>query len=306
MYMEIIKKTNELIRKLISEDDLEYMQDILIQLKIYHQITDILTYILLVTLIVFLLLFLISLIFGVSVFIVLLSTLPVMLFINYLVYKKQKRLDSIEEDLPDYLLQVASLLNAGMALESSFDEISKNMDGYLNDEIKRALIEIRMGKTFNDAFMDIADRCDSYNLNKAIQIIINTKESGGNLSEILIVMADDIKQTQLLKRNKKTSVMMSVMFLLVSAIIATPFSFATIQIYTIFLESVGKTNSLIDVIPIASNGYIIIHSLLVSILIAIVMESNYKKCIKWIVIILPSSMAVFYFSKMLIGTILGI
>ena len=254
----------------------------------------------------FLLLFLISLIFGVSVFIVLLSTLPVMLFINYLVYKKQKRLDSIEEDLPDYLLQVASLLNAGMALESSFDEISKNMDGYLNDEIKRALIEIRMGKTFNDAFMDIADRCDSYNLNKAIQIIINTKESGGNLSEILIVMADDIKQTQLLKRNKKTSVMMSVMFLLVSAIIATPFSFATIQIYTIFLESVGKTNSLIDVIPIASNGYIIIHSLLVSILIAIVMESNYKKCIKWIVIILPSSMAVFYFSKMLIGTILGI
>lgn len=304
--MEIIKKTNELIRKLISEDDLEYMQDILIQLKIYHQITDILTYILLVTLIVFLLLFLISLIFGVSVFIVLLSTLPVMLFINYLVYKKQKRLDSIEEDLPDYLLQVASLLNAGMALESSFDEISKNMDGYLNDEIKRALIEIRMGKTFNDAFMDIADRCDSYNLNKAIQIIINTKESGGNLSEILIVMADDIKQTQLLKRNKKTSVMMSVMFLLVSAIIATPFSFATIQIYTIFLESVGKTNSLIDVIPIASNGYIIIHSLLVSILIAIVMESNYKKCIKWIVIILPSSMAVFYFSKMLIGTILGI
>ncbi|MBR3214165.1 MAG: type II secretion system F family protein, partial [Methanosphaera sp.] len=257
--MEIIKKTNELIRKLISEDDLEYMQDILIQLKIYHQITDILTYILLVTLIVFLLLFLISLIFGVSVFIVLLSTLPVMLFINYLVYKKQKRLDSIEEDLPDYLLQVASLLNAGMALESSFDEISKNMDGYLNDEIKRALIEIRMGKTFNDAFMDIADRCDSYNLNKAIQIIINTKESGGNLSEILIVMADDIKQTQLLKRNKKTSVMMSVMFLLVSAIIATPFSFATIQIYTIFLESVGKTNSLIDVIPIASNGYIIIH-----------------------------------------------
>lgn len=304
--MEIIKKTNELIRKLISEDDLEYMQDILIQLKIYHQITDILTYILLVTLIVFLLLFLISLIFGVSVFIVLLSTLPVMLFINYLVYKKQKRLDSIEEDLPDYLLQVASLLNAGMALESSFDEISKNMDGYLNDEIKRALIEIRMGKTFNDAFMDIADRCDSYNLNKAIQIIINTKESGGNLSEILIVMADDIKQTQLLKRNKKTSVMMSVMFLLVSAIIATPFSFATIQIYTIFLESVGKTNSLIDVIPIASNGYIIIHSLLVSILIAIVMESNYKKCIKWIVIILPSSMAVFYVSKILIGTILGI
>lgn len=306
MYIEIIKKTSKIIKNHLSEDDLQYMQDMLIQLKIYHQITDILAYVLLFTLTLFISLFVISLIFGISLLITLLSLLPAIIFLNYLIYKKQKRSDSIEDDLPDYLLQVASLLNAGMALESSFDDVSKNMDGYLNDEIKRALIEIRMGKTFNEAFLDITDRCDSYNLNKAIQVIINTKESGGNLSEILGVMADDIKQTQLLKKNKKSSVMMSVMFLLISAIIATPFSFATIQIYTIFLESVGRTNSLVDVIPLTSIGYIIIHSILVSLLIAIVMESNYKKSIKWVVMILPSSLAVFYFSKILIGTILGI
>lgn len=306
MYIEIIKKTSKIIKNHLSEDDLQYMQDMLIQLKIYHQITDILAYVLLFTVTLFISLFVISLIFGISLLITLLSLLPAIIFLNYLIYKKQKRSDSIEDDLPDYLLQVASLLNAGMALESSFDDVSKNMDGYLNDEIKRALIEIRMGKTFNEAFLDITDRCDSYNLNKAIQVIINTKESGGNLSEILGVMADDIKQTQLLKKNKKSSVMMSVMFLLISAIIATPFSFATIQIYTIFLESVGRTNSLVDVIPLTSIGYIIIHSILVSLLIAIVMESNYKKSIKWVVMILPSSLAVFYFSKILIGTILGI
>lgn len=306
MYIEIIKKTSKIIKNHLSEDDLQYMQDMLIQLKIYHQITDILAYVLLFTVTLFISLFVISLIFGISLLITFLSLLPAIIFLNYLIYKKQKRSDSIEDDLPDYLLQVASLLNAGMALESSFDDVSKNMDGYLNDEIKRALIEIRMGKTFNEAFLDITDRCDSYNLNKAIQVIINTKESGGNLSEILGVMADDIKQTQLLKKNKKSSVMMSVMFLLISAIIATPFSFATIQIYTIFLESVGRTNSLVDVIPLTSIGYIIIHSILVSLLIAIVMESNYKKSIKWVVMILPSSLAVFYFSKILIGTILGI
>ena len=304
--MEIIDKTSKIIKEHISEDDLDYMQDMLIQLKIYHQITDILTYILLITVMLFLSLIVVWMIFGVSLLIMLFTLMPTFIFLNYLVYKRQKRADSIEDELADYLLQISSLLNAGMALESSFDEVSKNMDGYLDDEIKRALIEIKMGKTFNEAFMDITKRCDSYNLNKAIQIIVNTKESGGNLSEILEVMADDIRQTQLLKKNKKTSVMMSVMFLLVSAIIATPFSFATIQIYTVFLESVGRTNSLIDVIPIASNGYIIIHSLLVSILIAIVMESNYKKSIKWIVIILPSSMVVFYLSKLVIGMILGI
>ena len=163
-----------------------------------------------------------------------------------------------------------------------------------------------MGKSFNEAFHDITYRCDSYNLSKSIQIIINTRESGGNLSEILEVIADDIKQSQLLKKNKKTSVMMSVMFLLISSVIATPFSFATIGIYSSFLESVGRANELMDVIPIASIGYIIIHSILVCILIAIVMDSNYKKSLKWIVMILPASMMVYYISQMIIAMILGI
>ncbi|MDO5826043.1 MAG: type II secretion system F family protein [Methanosphaera sp.] len=306
MYKEIIKKTNKLIQKFISADDLDYMQDILIQLKIYYPIMDILSNLLLITIILFVLVAVLSLLFGLSLLVLFLSVLPTVIFLNFLIYKRQKRLDSIEDELPDYLLQISSLLNAGMALESSFDEVSKNTDGYLNDEIKRALLEIRMGKTFNEAFGDISKRCNLHNLDKAIQIIVNTKESGGNLSEILEMISEDIKETQLLKKNKKTSVMMSVMFLLISAIIATPFSFATIEIYSEFLESVGRTNSLIDVIPVASGGYIIIHSILVSLLIAIVMESNYKKSIKWIVIVLPSSIIVFYLSQMLIKTILGI
>jgi flagellar protein FlaJ len=306
MYEKLIDKTNKIIEMIIPEDDLDYLQDILIQLKIYYQIRDILSYILLISSLMCILLVIISLLSGLSIMIVGLSLLPLIIFSSYLLYKKQKRVDSIEDDLPDYLLQISSLLNAGMALESSFDEVSKNMDGYLNDEIKRALIEIRMGKTFNDSFNDVAKRSNSYNLNKTIQIIINAKESGGNLSEILELMADDIRQSQLLKKNKKSGVMMSVMFLIISAIIATPFSFATIGVYTTFLESVGRPNSLMDVIPIASNGYLIIHSILVSILIAIVADSNYKKSIKWVVIILPASLIVFYFSQLLIKGILGI
>ena len=306
MYEIIIKNTNQIIKKYISEENLDYMQDILIQLNIYINIIDLLTYVLLSTFILFIILFIMLLLFDLPVILLLFSLMPIVLFISYLVYKSQKRLDSIEEDLPDYLLQISSLLNAGMSLETSFDEVSKNMDGYLNDEIKRALIEIRMGKSFNEAFIDIAGRCNSYNLSKAIQIIINTKESGGNLSEILELLSSDIKETQLLKKNKKSSVMMSVMFLLISAVIATPFSFSTIGVYSKFLESVGRPNPLIDVIPIASIGYIIIHSILVSLLIAIVMDSNYKKSIKWIVIILPLSLGVFYISQMVITVILGI
>lgn len=306
MYEKILIKTNKIINKTISEEKLNYMQDILIQLKIYVQITDILSYLLIISLLLFLILLFMSLILDLSNLIILLSLSPIIIFLMYLLYKKEKRLDLIEADLPDYLLQISSLLNIGMAIESAFDEVSKNMDGYLNDEFKRALIEIKMGKSFNDAFNDITHRCDSYNLKKVIQLIINTKESGGSLSEVLEMTSQDIRESLMLKKNRRASVMMSVMFLLVSSVIATPFSFGTIQIYAEFLESVGRTNSLLDVIPVASLGYILIHSLLVSLLIAIVMESNYKKAIKWVIIIIPSSLGVFYISKLLIKMILGI
>lgn len=306
MYEKILIKTNKIINKTISEEKLNYMQDILIQLKIYVQITDILSYLLIISLLLFLILLFISLILDLSNLIILLSLSPIMIFLMYLLYKKEKRLDLIEADLPDYLLQISSLLNIGMAIESAFDEVSKNMDGYLNDEFKRALIEIKMGKSFNDAFNDITHRCDSYNLKKVIQLIINTKESGGSLSEVLEMTSQDIRESLMLKKNRRASVMMSVMFLLVSSVIATPFSFGTIQIYAEFLESVGRTNSLLDVIPVASLGYILIHSLLVSLLIAIVLESNYKKAIKWVIIIIPSSLGVFYISKLVIKMILGI
>ena len=46
MYETIIKNTNQIIKKYISEENLDYMQDMLIQLKIYLNIIDLLTYIL--------------------------------------------------------------------------------------------------------------------------------------------------------------------------------------------------------------------------------------------------------------------
>ncbi|MBE6487246.1 MAG: type II secretion system F family protein [Methanosphaera stadtmanae] len=307
-YLNIITTKSEIIiNKHIPEEYLDKMQDNLIQLGYYIKITDLITY---TTIMALILLFITTILFitinvnPLSVPIITLA--PYVVVILYIVYKMQKREDNINEELPEYILQLSALLNVGLAIESALNELSKTQDGYLNNEIKRSLIEMSLGKSFDESFTDLINRCQSNNVKQVFQIIINTKQTGGNLSEILEEIAMDLKDMQMLQKESRANIIMSIMFLLIAAIIATPFAFGTINIYTIFLSNVGRTNSLIDYIPMASLGYIIIHSIMVSFLIGDLLYSNSKKSVLLMFIVIPSSLGVYYISQIVIRTILAI
>ena len=307
-YLNIITTKSEIIiNKHIPEEYLDKMQDNLIQLGYYIKITDLITY---TTIMALILLFITTILFitinvnPLSVPIITLA--PYVVVILYIVYKMQKREDNINEELPEYILQLSALLNVGLAIESALNELSKTQDGYLNNEIKRSLIEMSLGKSFDESFTDLINRCQSNNVKQVFQIIINTKQTGGNLSEILEEIAMDLKDMQMLQKESRANIIMSIMFLLIAAIIATPFAFGTINIYTTFLSNVGRTNSLIDYIPMASLGYIIIHSIMVSFLIGDLLYSNSKKSVLLMFIVIPSSLGVYYISQIVIRTILAI
>ena len=197
------------------------------------------------------------------------------------------------------------IIKEGLGLESAFKELSQTINNALNDEIKRALLETSFGRPFDESLMEIANKNNSDNLKHTFQLIIHSWNSGGNLSEILEAIADDLSDTIMLKKQRKAGVMMSVMFLIISSVIATPFAFGMIQLYTQFISISGRTNPLSEVIPISSTGYIIIQAILVSILLGIVMYSDAKKGIKYMIIIVPASLAVYYFSQQILTGIMG-
>ena len=307
-YLNIITTKSEIIiNKYIPEEYLDRMQDNLIQLGYYIKITDLITY----TTITALILLFVTTILSITIkanpiSIPIITLAPYIIVILYIEYKMQKRQDIINEELPEYILQLSALLNVGLAIESALNELSKTQDGYLNNEIKRSLIEMSLGKSFNESFTDLINRCQSNDVKQVFQIIINTKQTGGNLSGILEEIAMDLKDMQMLQKESRANIIMSIMFLLIAAIIATPFAFGTINIYTIFLANVGRTNSLINYIPTASLGYIIIHSIMVSFLIGDLLYSNTKKSILLMFIIIPSSLGVYYISQIIIRGILAI
>ena len=74
-------------------------------------------------------------------------------------------------------------------------------------------------------------------------IRLDGRKSGSSISKVLSDVSDDLRDLMALKRERKSAVMMSVMFLLISAVIATPFAIGMVSVYSSFMQGYGMSSS---------------------------------------------------------------
>ena len=230
---------------------------------------------------------------------------PLAIVFGWLFFSMERRVDAIEQTTPDFLRQISSLLRAGIGIETALEDISKQGGGPLNDELKRAVIEIKIGSTFDDALLSMGERLKSQTLDRTFRMILEGKRVGGSLSDVIETVAEDLRAVLALKRERRANVMMSVMFLLIAAIVAAPFALGMIMIYSGFIGTLGKPNPLYDASYIAASGYIIIHSIIAGILIGIILYGSARKGIKFSLVLAPVAFGIFFaiktFGLMFIG-----
>jgi len=224
----------------------------------------------------------------------------------YLFFMMERRVDAIEQGTPDFLRQIASLLRAGVGLETALEDVSRHGDGPLTDELKRAVIEIKIGSTFDEAILAMGERLKSKNLDRTFRMILEGRRTGGSLSDVIETVAEDLRAVLALQRERKANVMMSVMFLIIAAIIAAPFALGMIMTYNSFISSLGKPNVLADVAVTAATGYIIIHSIIASLLIGIVLYGSARKGVKYALLLAPAAYGIFYVIQMFGPNLFGV
>ncbi len=230
---------------------------------------------------------------------------PFGIIFGWIFFLMERRVDAIEQTTPDFLRQIASLLRAGVGIETAMEDISKNGGGPLIDELKRAVIEIKVGSSFEEALISMGERLKSKNLDRTFRMILEGKRVGGSLSDVIETVAEDLRAILALKRERRANVMMSVMFLLIAAIIAAPFALGMIMMYSSFIGSLGKVNPLLDASFTAASGYIIIHSTIASILIGIILYGSAKKGVKFVIPLVLVSYGIFYVIKLVGPSLLG-
>ena len=298
---------SNIIDNIIPEKYAVMMQEMLIRSGMYVKASDIITLDLLFGIGLAVLGAVAFLLFNINPILGALAgfVIPTILIGVWIFFMMERRVDAIEQGTPDFLRQIASLLRAGVGLETALEDDSKHGEGPLSDELKRAVIEIKIGSTFDDAILAMGERLKSKNLDRTFRMILEGRKTGGSLSDVVETVAEDLRAILALQRERKANVMMSVMFLVIAAIVAAPFALGMIMSYNSFIGSLGKPNPLAEVAVISATGYIIIHSIIASLLIGIVMYGSARKGIKYALLLVPAAYGLFYVMQAMGPKLLG-
>ena len=297
MFIEdLIQGLSHKIEIRLNEDILINLQEYLLRAGIFTVASNLLATLIFVIVLFSLIFVLISLIFSLNLLISLSLAIlgPIVFLIVFILIKSEKRLSQVEKSIPDFLRQLSSMLRVGMSLENALDDLSKHGKGPLYDELRRVIIELRVGKQFEKSISDMCIRLNSKDLDRSFKIILNARKSGGGLADVIEDISDDLRESIILKRERKSAVTMSIMFLILASLFAAPFALGMVGIYSSFMIELGKSTSLCEVAPLAAEIYLIIHSICSGFLIALIMYGDWKKGFKFSIPITVVAFMIFY------------
>ena len=161
----------------------------------------------------------IALAFGIGLGLAIISA--IIIYIN-LYYKIEGRASLVENVLPDFLMLVASNINAGMTPFSAFRNAARKEFGPLSVEIKIATAKALGTQSFNIALTDVSKKIKSKSLEETVAFFNQSLRSGGHLAQLLESSATALRQTQEMKKELLSNTKMYVIFVLFVVVIASP------------------------------------------------------------------------------------
>lgn len=124
--------------------------------------------------------------------------------ILYMKNKQKKRRDMFESQLSDALMIASNCLKSGLTFNQAMDTISNECDDPIKSEFKRTVNEITFGSSQDDALEAMAERVKSEDFNLVVSAVSVQRQTGGNLSEILDMIAGTIRERYKIKGEIKT------------------------------------------------------------------------------------------------------
>lgn len=113
--------------------------------------------------------------------------------------KISQRLIAFETQLPDTLGLWVNALRSGYSVLQAMEAISRDAPEPTKAEFKRVVQEVQLGIDLSDSLAHLLDRVESDDLDLVITAVNIQREVGGNLSEILEVIGNTIRERIKLK-----------------------------------------------------------------------------------------------------------
>ncbi len=114
----------------------------------------------------------------------------------YVLRRRQQRLARLYAQLPDALDMMARALRAGHAFSSALQMASQELGDPLAGELRLVHEEVRFGLTLQQALGHLVERAPLTDLRYFVVAVLIQRESGGNLAEVMVKLAQLIRARQ--------------------------------------------------------------------------------------------------------------
>lgn len=112
----------------------------------------------------------------------------------WLRYRRHRRIAEFEEQFPDALDFLARAMRAGHAFSVGLEMLPGESSGPVSQEFRRLYHEQNMGAPLETALKNLAARMPSVDVKFFVAAVLVQRETGGNLSEILLQLSEVIRE----------------------------------------------------------------------------------------------------------------
>lgn len=229
-----------------------------------------------------------------------------------------------DEILPDALNLISSNIRSGSTPDQAFLLSARPEFGPLETQIRKSAKLTLSGESIEDAIQTIPENIDSRTLRHTIELLIEGISKGGSLANLLDGLANDIRQTRILKKEVEAFVMMYAIFIFFAAGIGAPLLYGISSYLVETMQRLGSsvptqqgftgsskfmTFQSIQINQGFMRMYMLISLTITSIfgalLMGLIQEGTEKAGFKYIPMLLLLSIGIFFLSRFLVMSIFG-
>jgi len=117
----------------------------------------------------------------------------------WLSMRRKSRSAKLEAQLPDTLSFIANSLKAGFGLIQAMSMAAEQLEHPLSTELAVTVHETNVGSSTEEAFVNLSERCQNYDLDLVVTAILVQRSAGGNLAEILETVCGTMRERARIK-----------------------------------------------------------------------------------------------------------
>ena len=134
----------------------------------------------------------------------LLAAVAYMLPAFWLHFRIKRRLDRISAQLVETITLIANALKAGFAFAQAMAVTSQRVGPPMSIELNRALLDINLGASTEDALSAMNERIGSDDVDIVVTAILIQRNTGGNLAEVLERVTQTMRDREKVQGDIKT------------------------------------------------------------------------------------------------------